>query len=280
MSKVLMESNDDANNNTSTLQSIGEDGAGSTNGNETNKATPDHEPLHSNPNTCTSNKHDAEKLEEELQHLNRRIRHIQESIQFSTLTTALLDPQIWQENCLFAVKNCVNEWRSIVKFHFPPPTNTSTNTDNNGQEEEEQEDKRLLQSTNYVQGCEKNQSLDDQKIKSIGLKIFGLIQMALQVGPLKGSNPGYFKRCGSNVAKMAQEFLRECLGHTIQHDDEICIDGDELRFTERQTDCIKKWYKNASQAVKANKAPSKSALKLQQSASSKKSQKKKKKKAT
>ena len=39
--------------------------------------------------------------------------------------------------------------------------------------------------------------------------VFNLLQMSMQTGPLVGSNPGYFKRCGGEVAFMAYSFLEE-----------------------------------------------------------------------
>ena len=118
--------------------------------------------------------------------------------------------------------------------------------------------------------------------------------MAMQTGPLKGSSPGYFKRCGVNVAKMARIFLAKCvrpyrtkdenianptrtctdkgIDHRIEAlDDSGCAESvlSELRFTMKQKDSLGKWMKNADKAIAANKSPSKSALKLHKSVNTK-----------
>ena len=49
--------------------------------------------------------------------------------------------------------------------------------------------------------------LENELCKSTHTEVFGLIQMTMQVGPLKGSNAGYFKRGGKEVASMAKDFL-------------------------------------------------------------------------
>ena len=298
-------------------------------------------------------------LQKELKHLHHRIQKLQEIIQLSSSTTALANPSVWQSNCLLAVRNCVNEWKHIVLFY-----NLYDNIDDNN-----------IDDNNNI---DNNIELDViPLIKKSALNIFNLIQMSMQVGPLKGSNPGYFKRCGVQVAMMALEFLKDCvedvesnndidddndndidddnnddndknnddnndnnndymisrdIGQHIEkendtmneyenkcnnsdHDDNNIIDSNDdhksnchddydhdydddyetnnnnndnqnhnhqiiletdklLLFTKRQHDIIHKWMINAEKAIKANKPPSKSALKLQQSSRSKKSQKK------
>jgi hypothetical protein len=70
-----------------------------------------------------------------------------------------------------------------------------------------------------------------------------------------GSSPGYFKRCGGEVARIALNFLTS----------EV-FKGDlttTLFFTEKQVVAIQKWTKNAEKAAESNKPPSKSMAKLQ-----------------
>ena len=55
---------------------------------------------------------------------------------------------------------------------------------------------------------------DDEQLQKLLLhetstKVFILLQMSMQSGPLVGSNPGYFKRCGSEVASIALDFLND-----------------------------------------------------------------------
>jgi len=89
-----------------------------------------------------------------------------------------------------------------------------------------------------------------------GLAVFQLIQLSMQSGPLKGSKPGYFKRCGANVAKMALDFLKEVVPHETL--------ANCMGFSVKQMDAMNKWTLNAEKAVKNDKQPSKSIIKMQQ----------------
>lgn len=174
--------------------------------------------------------------QKELKHLHRRINNIREAMQLSQSSA---DPKIYQENILNAVANCVNEWRQI-KNHY------STNN----QEGEEEE-------------------LSEEKIKEVSLNVFQLIQHSVQCGPLQGGKPGYFKRCGSLIAKIVLDYLL------------VIVPNKEasqfLGFSEKQVNALESWKSNAEKAVANDKPPSKSQLKKQTEAS-KKSQKAKKKK--
>ena len=118
---------------------------------------------------------EEEKQLKEIKHLKKRIFNIQESIKLSN--NALCKPKIWEANCLNAVHNCVGEWRSIVA-HYATKGDVDDNDDN------------------YT-----------ELRKEISVEIFGLVQMAMQSGPLTGAKPGYFKRCGHEVAGIAHWFL-------------------------------------------------------------------------
>ncbi|KAL7527030.1 hypothetical protein ACHAXR_001766 [Thalassiosira sp. AJA248-18] len=122
------------------------------------------------------------------------------------------------------VRNAVKEWRSILLFHCSVDTNNTKHYDGNN------EDGVVAvgngENNNGINGNDhRNNSLN-----SSSQKVFGLIQMSMQSGPLVGSNPGYFKRCGGEVASMAYEFLSEIVqlaegvnGKII--DAKKCIDG-------------------------------------------------------
>lgn len=154
--------------------------------------------------------------DEEIKHLIRRVRNVRESIQFSA--AANVNPSTWQQNVLNPVRNCVGEWRAIVNH--------------------------------YQQG-----ELDPSICKAPALTVFELIQMSLQIGPLAGAKPGYFKRCGSDVAIQALEFLNRC----VADKEEAAF----LHFTEKQVDAIAKWKGNATKAVENDKLPSKTITKKQ-----------------
>ena len=118
----------------------------------------------------------------EIKHLQRRLYNVQTSLQTST---GMSKPQIWYTNCLLPVKNAVKEWRSICTYHLLPEREGT---------------------------CECIQHKDI--ISETSVQVFSLLQMAMQSGPLVGSNPGYFKRCGSEVASVALEFMYEIVDLT------------------------------------------------------------------
>jgi hypothetical protein len=162
------------------------------------------------------------KYQVEIQHLLNRVKNVRESIQLSL--DSLANPSTWQQNVLNTVLNCVNEWKSILSHY--------------------QDD------------------ISDDKAKDPALKAFELIQMSLQSGPLAGSKPGYFKRCGSQVAMLALEFLNTAVPDQKE--------ADLLRFTEKQTHAIEAWRANARKAAENDKPPSKSILKKQMNSAKKK----------
>lgn len=245
---------------------------------------------------------DAERraIIKEIKHVRKRIRNIQESIQ---LSVNIAQPRVWEENSLNAVVNCVNEWRSIVAFHGIPRQPDIGDGDDNGHghdvdpsthpfvEEEEASSQQADRGT--IPPMEEHpMHPDNEWSKSTSLEVYNLIQMAIQTGPLKGGKPGYFKRCGVDVAKMARTFLVRCICIQPQKDqhkegnDEAAEAEPEpeggvptmmsvesvlskLRFTVKQKDSLEKWINNADRAIAANKGPSKSALKHQKSVNTK-----------
>ena len=158
---------------------------------------------------------DDDPSHQEIQHLQRRIQNIRDSIRLSA--NGISNPNTYRDNVLNAVSNCLNEWRSIVKHY---------------------------------------ESLDPTVKKDTASLVFGMIQHSLQCGPLEGAKPGYFKRCGSEVAKVVAEFLKEMF------DKEDAARS--LGFTDKQVETIDTWKKHAQKATEADKPPSKSALKKRQ----------------
>ena len=158
----------------------------------------------------------------EIQHLIRRVGNVRESIQLSANANA--NPSTWQQNVLNPVENCVREWRAICSHY--------------------------------------QSELDADDWKSPSLAVYELLQMAMQSGPLAGGKPGYFKRCGSDAARQALNFLDS----TIPDEAEASF----LHFTEKQRGAIDKWRNNARKAVDEDKQPSKSVLKKQTKSKKKK----------
>jgi hypothetical protein len=153
----------------------------------------------------------------ELRHLQKRVKNVIESMQLSDSITS---PKTYQDNVLNAAANCVNEWRQI----------------NNRYSRDEDE-------------------LPEEKKKQAVSEVFQLIQLSLQCGPLAGSKPGYFKRCGSQVAKVVLDYIT-----TFAPNVDI---SQALGFTERQAEALETWRVNAQKAVENDKPPSKSQLKKQ-----------------
>ena len=188
------------------------------------------------PNTDT-------KLFRELKHLNKRIDNVQLSLQTSQLT----NPNKWKMNCLLPVRNVVKEWRSILRFHnisLDVIQRSSCKQD----DEEETDQKPPLDITNNekVDNVHYDDATKDL-LKSTSQKVFSLIQMSMQSGPLVGSNPGYMKRCGGEVASIALDYLNEIVDLAIIGDvvvekvdnEDGCVDSNN-RSEEVQdiaTDC-------------------------------------------
>ena len=167
------------------------------------------------------------------------MKNIRETLQ---LSVAIASPRTYQDNVLNAVANCVNEWRSIVR-HYPPLPEDGSSVDD---------------GTDYM--------LPKIK-KAAALSIFEMIQHSIQCGPLTGSKPGYFKRCGGDVAKVVVKFLDQVIPNQIL--------GGLMGFTSKQMDAMEKWKKAAEKAAAENKPPSRTATKHQQGKGTGKKAKKK-----
>lgn len=163
----------------------------------------------------------------EIKHLKRRIKNVQEiSIQTSRDAIAS-DLTKYENNVLNATKNCVNEWRAIAR-HYSSINITEDNEDNGI---------ALALRT------------------EVGMAVFRLIQLSVQSGPLSGGKPGYFKRCGAEIAKVVLAFLDDVVP---QHD---ALGINCMGFTSKQMDAMKKWKVSAGKAIENGKPPSKAVIK-------------------
>lgn len=220
---------------------------------------------------------------DEIRHLKRRVRNVQESIQLGT--EGIVNPTTYQTNVLNAVENCIDEWRAILSHYMP-----SSHVSKEGPSFEEPAVVEPDESTIHDQDLAGSSDLasllpaeptprnpepvaasasplDPGTIKETALQVYMLLQLALQCGPLTGSNPGYFKRCGGTVARMVMEFLDK-----VVPNDQECTQV--LRFSENQAHAISGWRDNATKAAVNDKPPSKSNLEKQQGKSKKKQKKK------
>jgi len=159
---------------------------------------------------------------EEMEHLRKRVKNLRESIQFSE---GIASPKTYEQNVLNVAAKCVNEWRSIVT-HYP------------------------------------ELDLDEKVAKGTSLAVFELIQHSLQCGPLAGAKPGYFKRCGGQVAKLVVDYMDKILPHESL--------GQRMGFTAKQLNAMEKWNSNALKAAENDKPPSSSIAKKQQKKKKKK----------
>lgn len=240
-----------------------------------------------NPTTKKSNCENNNKIEE-IKKLRKRIKVLRDSIKLSSSSLATIQNphQTWKENTLFAVSNCIGNWRSIVLFY-----DLFLDTDENiAHHNEEGEvvvveeaaltiDQEIEQMVQRVRGMNDEVEVVGDVESTVPREIFELIQMSLQSGPLTGAKPGYFKRCGSEIAEMVSDFLSsldlgldddddntEDEATTItsttttaqnrtdfQYDKQRCLGMSMNQF---QTIC--KWYKNALKAAESGAQPSKS----------------------
>ena len=182
--------------------------------------------IHEDNEKDSSHVYEAEEIESTPE--KKEIDHLNRRIRnnrtsMSLSATALANPASYQSNVLAACLNTIKEWRSILRHH----------------------------------------SLDEVSKKSVGLAIFELMQQSLQCGPLAGAKPGYFKRCGSEVAAMVYKYLEDAV---LDVDDAV----DTLCFTKTQADAIESWKGGAQKAAASSKPPSKSVLKSREKAKKKK----------
>jgi hypothetical protein len=152
------------------------------------------------------------------------LRRIRNVRESMQLSDSAANLSVYQNNVLHAVTNCIVEWRAILRFHA------------------------------------NDSAIEDSA--QVGLQVFEMLQQALQCGPLAGGKPGYFKRCGADVARIVLAFLQENVGDT---DDALY-----LHQSEKQANTVQKWKVAAAKAIEADKPPSKSVLKKQGKATKKK----------
>ena len=195
------------------------------------------------PNTdspATNDSTDDAAAAKEMKHLRKRIHNVIESIQLGN--RSLANPSTWQANVLNAVENCVEEWKAIVRHYRFVFNDEAT----------------VVPITNAGIGA--NSDIETMtKRKETAVEVFVLVQLSMQCGPLKGSSPGYFKRCGGAVSRIALNYLDLVLPDN----------GVSIGFSAKQQDAVRNWKKAAFKAAEANKEPSKAAQKQQADAEKK-----------
>ena len=166
----------------------------------------------------------------------------------SMSAAALANPATYQTNVLGACQNTVKEWRSICnRYCYCEDHACSSIIDT----------KETTQET----------------WRTTGQAIFELVQQSVQCGPLAGSRPAYFKRCGADTAKLVHSYLEAILvllpdsgidsSSSSSKQDTIRV----LGFTEKQTAAIVTWKRNAQKAAeRTGEQPSRSVLKNQEKA--------------
>ncbi len=171
----------------------------------------------------------------EMYHLRGRIERISHSLRTSR---GLSNPVTWRTNCLNPVRNVAREWRSILTYYgvvasihrddvrvrdeydggsggvgMPFPTSTRAVGEGGSAPVPPRSRDRI-----DVDG--------NDQLRATSTMVFGLIQTSMQIGPLVGSNPGYFKRCGTEVSSLAVAYLFEVLelagvdAHAMMNDED------------------------------------------------------------
>mmetsp|Transcript_16404 Transcript_16404/g.33694 ORF Transcript_16404/g.33694 Transcript_16404/m.33694 type:complete len:485 (-) Transcript_16404:96-1550(-) len=204
-----------------------------------------------------------EQFLKEIRHLQTRIQNVTLAIQTSR---GIANPKIWQENVLIPVKNVLKEWRAILSFHCEERCD-SNNDDNNddidvsphddvesGRDRINGSDFEIVEATTPTPDTVPILPLNKhQQVSETYPRVFCLLQMSIQTGPLVGSNPGYFKRCGGDVATMAFEFLTEVVNMADNGEDfdiggikddfaevEFLLNGFEMDEADESLDAKKK----------------------------------------
>jgi len=210
----------------------------------------------------------SQACKQELQHLCERMQKLRQAMQLSSSSSskeaasggggAFAIPSNYQRHVLGAVHNVVIEWKAILR-HYPAEIIIMISS--------------IMEHHHHHHHNNNNDDNDDNlAAKSIGLALFELIQQALQCGPLSGAKPGYFKRCGSDVAQMVYDFLNRLLLADPNHHDnddekkEEEDDSSSLYLTEKQVHAIEKWKQAAKKAAEKEALPSKTAALQQQRA--------------
>jgi hypothetical protein len=182
-------------------------------------------------NVCEPAEHSLNSCAKEIWHLNRRVANIQETM---SLSHSISDPKTYQDNVLNAVVNCVKEWRSIATHYAQVAP---------------------IANVDDYEATDDSYMTEELK-KPAALAIYEMIQHAVQCGPLAGSKPGYFKRCGGDVARVVVTFLDQVVPNAP-----VLIAS--MGFTSRQMDAMESWKKNAQKAATEDKPPSRAAKKHQ-----------------
>ena len=157
----------------------------------------------------------------EIRHLLKRIQNVQESIQ--TGSEGIVSPTTYQRNVLYAVENCIQEWRSILHHYHYQDTDGASSCNSGVVEEDttveppamvEEDDTPILVSSTELPDAPVESTtttaihdMDSETLRETGLAVFTILQLSVQCGPLQGGSPGYFKRCGGDVAQLVLEYL-------------------------------------------------------------------------
>ena len=154
-----------------------------------------------------------DKFHQEIQHLQKRINYVTLS---NKTSQGLVNPCTWRTNCLIPTRKVVKELRNILMFHS---MNNNNLIDASSAEDNVSD---VIEASGTVGGDHMARNSENDNLQQVAFEIknkdllqstsqqvFSLIQMSLQTGPLVGSNPGYFKRCGGEVASIALAYLCE-----------------------------------------------------------------------
>jgi hypothetical protein len=218
----------------------------------------------------------------ELRHLQQRIQNIRTSMTLSkgkqgggqknhshraapsssSVSSSLTIPH-YSANVLNAILNAVVEWHAIyTRYYYAHPDDDDDSYYAGSAAPSSSAVLSLL--SDAPPHVSRPRSGQQQQvvvvIREMGDLVFAMIQQGLQCGPLVGAKPGYFKRCGSEIAGLVHAFLVrvvEYLPLSSSSDD----DGGCAFWSERQQSALASWMANAEKATAAHQEPSRSVQK-------------------
>jgi hypothetical protein len=212
----------------------------------------------------------------ELQHLRQRIQNIRNSMimskgkhggknHHSRVTPSLSSSssstsiQHYSANVLNAILNAVVEWHAIyTRYYYCYDDHPQSDDDSNAGP--------TVPSPSSLSDAPPpppRPSAQVFVIREMGDLVFALIQQGLQCGPLAGAKPGYFKRCGSEIAGLVHAFLVRVVEYVPLSSSSSY--GGCAFWSERQQSALALWMANAAKAsatsATAHQEPSRSVQK-------------------
>jgi hypothetical protein len=206
----------------------------------------------------------------ELRHLRQRINNIRQSMTLSkgkngekkhhcaAPSSSSTSIQHYSANVLNAILNAVVEWHAIYTRYY------YCYDDHHHPDEDDSAGPALPSSQSLSSDAppppppRPSEQRAVVVVREMGDQVFALIQQGLQCGPLAGSKPGYFKRCGGATAGLVHAFLIRVIEYLpLTSSSSSSFDF----WSERQRSTLALWMAQAEKAASAHQEPSRSVQK-------------------